>query len=204
MLSTLLSFLGASILLTIAPGPDNIYVLVQGITNGKKAGIILTSGLVSGILIHTTLVAFGVSVLIQKSPFLFHLIQYLGAGYLLYLAYKAYKSNSKISVGLEDKKHTSWQLFKRGFFMNVLNPKVSLFFLALLPGFVWNTKEFITLQLYTLGAIFMLQAFIIFSIIAIFAERINSFLTKKSISSSYFNYLQIFTFVGIAVYLLIP
>lgn len=204
MLSSVLSFLGASILLTIAPGPDNIYVLVQGITNGKKAGIILTCGLVSGILIHTSLVAFGVSVLIQNSPILFFVIQYLGAGYLLYLAYKVFKNNATISIGNNHPKHTSWQLFKRGFLMNVLNPKVSLFFLALLPGFIWDTAQHNVLQLYFLGGVFMLQAFIIFALIAIFAEKINTFLTQKSFPTSYFNYLQIFTFVGIAIYLLIP
>lgn len=204
MLTSIISFLGASVLLTIAPGPDNIYVLVQGITHGKKAGIMLTCGLVSGILIHTSLVAFGVSVIIQNSPFLFYCIQYLGAIYLLYLAYKVYKSKTHISIGKEEKQRTYGQLYKQGFLMNVLNPKVSLFFLALLPGFIWDTEASTMLQLYVLGGIFMLQAFVIFSMIAVFAERINALLTKKSISPAYFNYLQIITFVGIAIYLLIP
>lgn len=203
MISSLFSFLGASILLTISPGPDNIYVLVQGITHGKKAGIILTSGLVSGIFVHTSLVALGVSVIIQNSPILFHTIQYLGAGYLLYLAYKVYKSKASLSIGRDEKQRTYGQLFKRGFLMNVLNPKVSLFFLALLPGFIWNTEGNTMAQFYVLGGVFMLQAFIIFSSIAFFAEKINRLLLQKSIHPKFFSYLQIVTFVGIAIYLLI-
>ncbi len=203
MISSLLSFLGASVLLTISPGPDNIYVLVQGISNGKKAGIVLTSGLVSGVIVHTSLVAFGVSVIIQNSPMLFYGIQYLGAAYLLLLAYKVYKSENTLSIKSTHQSMGFWKLYRRGFLMNVLNPKVSLFFLALFPGFLWDKSENTIVQFYALGVLFMLQAFIIFSCIAIFAERINILLTEKSIHPNFFKYLQVLTFFSIALYLLI-
>lgn len=203
MLTSIISFLGASILLTISPGPDNMYVLVQGITHGKKAGITLTIGLVSGIIVHTSLVAFGISALIQSSSILYYAIQYFGVFYLLYLAYKVYKSNSKLKIEANEiPKMSSTQLLKRGFLMNVLNPKVTLFFLALLPGFLWNYEENTVLQFYVLGGVFIVQAFLIFSTIAWFADYINQFLTKKNIDFKYFNYLQIVTFISIAVFIL--
>lgn len=203
MLTTIISFLGASILLTISPGPDNMYVLVQGITHGKKAGITLTLGLVSGIIVHTSLVAFGISALIQNSTFLYYVIQYFGVAYLLYLAYKVYKSNSKLKIEANEiPKLSTNQLLKRGFLMNVLNPKVTLFFLALLPGFLWNYEENTVLQFYVLGGVFIVQAFLIFSTIAWFADYINQFLTKKNIDFKYFNYIQIVTFISIAVFIL--
>jgi len=126
----LLSFIGASMLLTIMPGPDIIYVLVQSMTNGKKYGIVTSLGLVSGIVIHTTLVAFGVSALIKQSENIFFAIKLFGAIYLLYLAYLTYKSDEELVLNEKADRKSLVKLFKQGFFMNVLNPKVSIFFLA--------------------------------------------------------------------------
>jgi threonine/homoserine/homoserine lactone efflux protein len=113
----LIAFLTASVLLTLSPGPDIIYVLVQGMSNGKKYGIITTLGLVSGIIIHTSLVAFGVSAVIKQSETLFLLIKILGAAYLFYLAWQVYKSDPAINVQAPaaEKKKELTSLFKRDF-----------------------------------------------------------------------------------------
>ena len=101
-------------LLTIMPGPDIMYVLVQSISNGKKHGIATAAGLVSGILVHTSFVAFGVSAIISSSPSLFFLLKLCGALYLVYLAYKTFKSGQEIHlVEVEEKKLE--ELFKKGF-----------------------------------------------------------------------------------------
>ncbi len=96
--SILLSFTGATALLAIFPEPDNIYVLIQSITNGVKYGIATVLGLISGCLIHTSLVAFGVSALIHKNEGILFALKLFGASYLAFLAYKVYKSNSDISL----------------------------------------------------------------------------------------------------------
>ena len=98
MAGELIAFLAAAVLLTLSPGPDIIYVLVQGMTNGKKHGIVTALGLVTGIIIHTSLVAFGISAIIKQSDNLFLMIRLLGAAYLFYLAWKVYKSDSTITV----------------------------------------------------------------------------------------------------------
>ena len=97
MLETLLSFVFATATLAISPGPDNIFVLTQSIVNGKKYGLATVAGLMTGCIIHTTLVAFGVSEVIKQNPSLFFVIKLLGAGYLLYLAFQVYKSDAKIA-----------------------------------------------------------------------------------------------------------
>ena len=112
---------------------------MQSIVNGKKYGLATVAGLISGCLVHTTLVAFGVSAIIKESDTLFFSIKLCGALYLLYLAYMVYKSSSELQLNSDSiPKKSLIQLFKQGFIMNVLNPKVSIFFLALFPGFLFS------------------------------------------------------------------
>jgi threonine/homoserine/homoserine lactone efflux protein len=131
-LTTLLYFLGASIALSLAPGPDNIFVLTQGIARGRKAAIVTALGMCSGVSVHTTAAAFGISALFYSSLFAFNVIKYAGAAYLLYLAYRTLRERSAIRLAKADDRPVA-ALFKRGFIMNVLNPKVAMFFLAFLP-----------------------------------------------------------------------
>ncbi|NJY63572.1 LysE family translocator [Salinimicrobium sp. CDJ15-81-2] len=205
MAGELIAFLAAAILLTISPGPDIIYVLVQGMTNGRKHGIVTTLGLVSGIIIHTSLVAFGVSAIIKQSETLFFLIKILGAGYLFYLAWQVYKSDPAINVGkpaTQQKKELT-SLYKKGFLMNVLNPKVAIFFLAFFPGFLWDPEGNTIYQFYILGFLFMLQAFLIFSAVAILAGNISVYLQKHPASGLVFKWVQVAVFVGIGIFILV-
>ena len=178
MAQSLLEFLIASVLLTISPGPDIIYVLIVSLRKGFKAGFLLSCGLVSGILIHTSLVAFGVSGLIKASENLYLFIKLLGVGYLLYLAYKVYKSPSELTITYEVNQKKQ-NLFVQGFIMNVLNPKVTLFFLAFFPVFLWDLDHNRVFQFYTLGLLFMAQALIIFGLVAYLCKWLNQVLTKS-------------------------
>ena len=127
--SQLLYFLAASVALTLLPGPDIVFVLTQSISKGKLAGIATASGLCTGLLFHTIAAALGGSAIIYRSALAFTALKYVGAVYLLYLAYKALKEGGEL-INADAVKDTNASLFyKRGIFMNVLNPKVSLFFL---------------------------------------------------------------------------
>ena len=194
-------------LLTISPGPDIVYVLVQSMANGKKAGIITTLGLVSGILVHTTLVAFGVSAIIKESHTIFMLIKIFGALYLFFLAYKVFRSGKSFALSSEEvplnNKNNNNRLFMRGFIMNVLNPKVTIFFLAFFPGFLWAPEDDTVFQFYTLGLLFMLQAFIIFGLVALLAGNISGFLKNHPSSGVVLKWVQIVVFVGIGIFILI-
>lgn len=186
--------------LAISPGPDNIYVLMQSIVNGKPFGLATVAGLISGCLIHTTLVAFGVSAIIKENDSIFFIIKLFGALYLLFLAYKVFKSSSNLKLSTENvPKKTMFQLFKQGFIMNVLNPKVSIFFLAFFPGFLFSETLNTVTQFYVLGLLFMLVSALIFSSIAILAGSISDYIKQHSRIGWYLKWLQIIVFVGIAL-----
>jgi len=204
LLEQLIPFLTASVILTISPGPDIIYVMVQGMANGKKYGFVTALGLATGIIIHTTLVAFGVSAIIKNSDTLFFIIKLFGAVYLLYLAWKVFKSDPEIAFSAEGiKEKPLFSLFKQGFIMNVLNPKVTIFFLAFLPGFLWEPGGNTVVQFYILGAVFMLLTIIIFGSVALLAGKISTYLKTHKHSGLVLKWLQIIVFVGIAVFILI-
>lgn len=203
-LETLIAFITVSALLTIMPGPDNIYVLVQSITNGKKYGVVTTLGLATGIIIHTSLIAFGVSELLKKSTTIFFIIKLLGALYLFYLAFKVYKSSAKIDLENSNaSKKSLFALFKQGFFMNILNPKVTIFFLAFFPGFINNSLPNIKQQIFVLGFIFMILTIVIFSSIAFLASKMTSFLRNNQKFEQNLKVIQIVVFIGIGIFILV-
>lgn len=179
-LTNLSLFVLTSFILCLAPGPDNIYVLTQGITKGKKAAIITTLGLATGIIIHTTAATFGISVIYQTSKFAYDIVRYMGAIYLLYIAYLIFKNRAEVvNLSLETTNIDIKKLYIRGFFMNILNPKVSIFFLAFLPQFVLYEKGNVTFQMILLGVIFMLLTIIVFFSIGIMGNILKNKLLKN-------------------------
>lgn len=178
-LTTLLSFLGVAILLTLMPGPDIIFVIAQSISQNKKAGIATAFGLCTGLIVHISAAALGVSALIYQSAFAFNLVKYAGAIYLLYMAWQAFREK-ETAFRIEGSGHFDYRaLYKRGIFMNILNPKVSLFFLALLPQFVNQSAGHVSIQMIVLGIVFLLQALVIFTLVSIFSEKVRHVLMNS-------------------------
>jgi len=172
--------------------------------NGKKYGLAVVAGLMTGCLIHTSLLAFGVSEIIKRSDTLFWVIKGFGAIYLLYLAFMVFREGS--SIELSQGETTTLKLsalFKKGFWMNVLNPKVTIFFLAFFPGFLFSESLSTVIQFYVLGLLFMVVSSTIFGGIALMAGSISQYITKTPGVGLFFKWLQIVVFVGIAVYLLV-
>ena len=203
MIETLLSFVLATSILAISPGPDNIFVLTQSIVNGRNFGLATVIGLISGCLVHTTLLAFGVSAIISASEYLYTVIKIFGSIYLLYLAFQVYKTDASILLSEEiTPKKTIRQLFKQGFLMNVLNPKVSVFFLAFFPGFLFSDSLSMISQFYILGFIFMFVSFFIFSTIAILAGTISKSIRNNSTIGLYLKWSQFVVFILIAIFIL--
>jgi len=199
---TLLAFSMATLVLAISPGPDNIFVLIQSMGNGKKYGLAVVAGLMTGCLVHTTLLAFGVSVVIKDNPTIYTTIKLFGAIYLLYLAFSVYRSgNSILLEGKTTNKLSMAGLFRQGFIMNVLNPKVTIFFLAFFPGFLFSDSLSTIVQFYVLGLLFILVSSLVFGSIALLSGEISNFLTANLRTGFVLKWLQIVVFIGIAIYL---
>nr|WP_042295745.1 LysE family translocator [Nonlabens ulvanivorans] len=206
MLETLISFSIATLILALSPGPDNIFVLTQSVARGSKYGIAIASGLITGCIVHTSIVALGFAVIIRDNDWLLYSIKITGAVYLLYLAYNIFKSDSSIKFG--DSKVSSkslFKLYKIGITMNLLNPKVTLFFLALLPQFVIANSYPDWVQIYMLGGVFMLVSLLTFYTIALIAGKAASFIKSSQwFAPPAMKWVQIVVFIGIAVAILIP
>lgn len=200
----LFAFIVATAALSISPGPDNIFVLTLSMANGKKYGLAVVAGLMTGCLVHTTLLAFGVSEIIKRSDTLFWGIKLFGAIYLVYLAYSVFREGGGIELSAGNStKLKLGSLFKKGFWMNVLNPKVTIFFLAFFPAFLFSDSLSNVVQFYTLGLLFIVVSSLIFSSIAVMAGSISSYISKTPKVAVFFKWLQILVFLGIALYLLV-
>ncbi|GMK36949.1 LysE family translocator [Paenibacillus sp. CCS19] len=211
-LQTAVSFVAVAIALTLMPGPDILFVIAQSMSRSARSGIMVALGLCTGLLVHTSLAALGVSAIVLSSEAAFTAIKWLGAAYLLYLAWKTWprkKSNDLLdqqtssdtnsvenalaettaaatainnrndAIQKQDEV-TLGALYRRGIWMNVLNPKVSLFFLALLPQFVSINNGNVPFQMIQLGLLFIVQALVVFSAASIVAGWLGGSIQRRS------------------------
>ncbi|MHA7876033.1 LysE family translocator [Roseivivax sp.] len=156
--ATLLAFLGAGLAVNLTPGADVMFALASGARGGPRAGLAAAAGVSIGCLGHVLLVAFGVAAALHALPGAFEVIRWAGAGYLLFLAWRAWRAPPGVtgegSTGLA-------QAFRRGVITNLLNPKVALFILAFLPQFADPARGPVWSQLLSLGALFVATAFVV-------------------------------------------
>jgi threonine/homoserine/homoserine lactone efflux protein len=198
-IDTQLVFFMASVLLALTPGPDNLFVLAQAAQQGKLAGIAVTVGLCTGLLVHTAAVALGVAAIFQASAFAFSLLKFIGAAYLLYLAYGAFTAGAKSDGGQQTPKLNFRRLYVRGIIMNVTNPKVSLFFLAFLPQFTDPTFGPLVPQILLLGLLFILSTILIFGGISLLAGGLGGYLRKSARAQLVLNRIAGGVFVALAI-----
>jgi threonine/homoserine/homoserine lactone efflux protein len=196
---TLSVFFIASLLLALAPGPDNIFVLTQSAMNGRVSGLFVTLGLCTGLIVHTAAVTFGVAVIFQTSSAAFNILKAMGACYLLYLAWQAFRAKA-MKTGTGQNNGLSFiRLYRRGIIMNVTNPKVSVFFLAFLPQFADPAGGPLSIQLITLGAVFIIATILVFGSIAILAGSIGQWLIRSDRAQLIINRLAGTVFVALAL-----
>jgi threonine/homoserine/homoserine lactone efflux protein len=181
-IDVLLTFILTSLLLTISPGPDIIYVISQSISKGKKSAIMTSLGLTSGLLVHTFFVTIGLSLIISQNEYVFNFIRLLGILYFSYLIILVFISRNK-KKELDIKSKSSNDFFK-GLIMNLLNPKVSLFFIAFFPGFLFHNDLSNEIQFLILGGIFWLQATLVFLLVSLLSYKLNSLSKRQSLISN--------------------
>jgi threonine/homoserine/homoserine lactone efflux protein len=197
-------FVVASTLLAIAPGPDVIYVLTRGIAQGRKAGLAAALGFASGCIFHTVLAAVGIAALIRSSELAFDLVRYAGAAYLVWIGIQALRHRRAFSVeGAEDAK-ALLTIYRQSVVGNMLNPKVTLFFLAFLPQFVDARAGNVGLQMAILGVVFMLVTIVVFGAVAIFAAMIGDWVRRKPAIGERLNVFAGLTFIALGIRVALP
>jgi len=199
-LELLVSFLIASVVLTISPGPDILYVITSSSARGFKTGFTIALGLCSGLIIHASIVAFGAAQFIQTTPWVFMVIKLFGFAYLIYLAILVFRSTHYIEVKIgEPSERNLTRFYLRGFLMNVLNPKVTFFFLAFLPQFIPSDTSTPIIDAYVLSATFFIQALAIFSLAAFFSNKVLGFIRQSDRGLLFLKWAQIVIFTTLAI-----
>jgi threonine/homoserine/homoserine lactone efflux protein len=177
--SSLFIFLLAALGLLLIPGPAVIYIVTRSIAQGRKAGIASVLGIELAGLCHSVAAAFGLSAILLASSMAFNLVKYLGAAYLIYLGIRALLSKGAEHT-TEDKTPPSMaQLFRKGFIVNILNPKTALFFYAFLPQFVDPARGSPIIQILFLGILFVLLATITDSTYALVTSGVGKLIAQK-------------------------
>lgn len=176
--SSLLLFTATALLLALAPGPDNIFVLTQAALKGRLVGLVVTLGLCTGLVVHTSAVALGVAAIFQTSAMAFSLLKYAGAAYLLWLAWGAFRAGATPLEAATERETALGRSYLRGILMNVTNPKVSIFFLAFLPQFTHPERGHLPLQIAVLGGLFILATLVVFGAISLLAGGLGQWLGR--------------------------
>lgn len=191
----ILLFLISSLALTLMPGPDILFVINQSLDK-RKNGIITSLGLCTGLIFHTMFLVFGLSALIESNKSVIIFLKYFGTIYLFYLAYLEIKSENKVNTSIDSK------LFLRGFYMNLINPKVLIFFIAYFPNFLFSNTIKISNQFLLLGFVFIFQALLVFISVSLISNKLIKYIVVdvNNISLKYFKSL-IFIIVGLLILL---
>ena len=197
-------FLIASALLTIAPGPDIVYVLTRGISQGPKAGLAAAFGFASGCIFHTVLAAVGIAAIIRSSEIAFDVVRYAGAAYLVWIGIQALRHRSSFSLEGASDATALGVIFRQSVIGNMLNPKVTLFFLAFLPQFVNAQAGHVGWQMALLGVIFMIQTIFIFGAVALFSGWLGAWIRRKPAIGNRLNIFAGITFIALGIRVALP
>ncbi|WP_321968647.1 LysE family translocator [Paraburkholderia tropica] len=192
-------FLATSIAITFAPGPDNLQVLARGISQGRMAGFVSALGFAAGVTFHTTLAALGIAALLRSSPLAFQILKLAGAAYLIWIGIKALRSQGLAAAGDRPRQPLA-TIFRQSVIGNIMNPKVTLFFVVFLPQFVdVHGAQSVTLQMLELGVLFMEQTVVVFSVFGVCAGALGSWLKRRPRAGVWLDRLAGLTFIAIGM-----
>ncbi len=201
-LATLAAFSLAAVALTLTPGPDMTLFLGQTVANGRRAGFMSMAGASSGIVVHSLAAAIGLSALIAASPQAFEVLKWVGAAYLAYLAYEVLRHGSGLTGDGPAKSSSLRKAYMKGLTINLLNPKIILFFVTFLPQFVSPTDPHASGKLMFLGLFFLVIAIPMVIPMILGAERISGFLRRSKRATRIFDWLFAGVMGGFALKLL--
>lgn len=197
----LVSFFLVALALGLAPGPDILFVFSQSLAQGSMAGMFVTLGLCTGLCVHVTLAALGVAKVLETWPRAFQMVTWCGAAYLVWLGVGAWRSAAVVAVDGGGTVLSAGRLYLRGIVMNVCNPKVILFFVALLPRFIVQEKGHVTRQFLTLGLVFALATWLVFSGVAMCGGGLARLLSREPSATAVLQRFSAFVLFGLAAWI---
>lgn len=171
-----LQFLLTAFVVVIAPGTGVIYTLAIGLGQGRWPSIWAALGCTIGIVPHLLAATLGLAAVLHTSAVLFNVVKFAGVAYLLWLAYQSLRSGGALSVSADRSTESGLRIARRGALINILNPKLSIFFLALLPPFLSGNPATATTEMALMGGIFMLMTFAVFVLYGVFAAAARTWL----------------------------
>ena len=196
-------FILSAVMLNITPGSDTIYIVGRSIAGGRKAGVVSALGINTGAMIHTLLAALGLSLLLARSAAAFHTVKFLGAGYLIFLGIKTFRSKDSILTNPSAKEEKSLpSTYVQGILTNVLNPKVALFYLAFLPQFIIPENPYGPLPFLLLGTTFLISSTLWCILLAILSSTLGKWIAAKGKIGSYLNRISGVIFICLGLNLL--
>ena len=196
-----LLFLSAAVAINIAPGPDLIYIISKTIAQGRKIGFASSLGVCTGALVHVFAAGLGLSAILATSALAFSIVKYIGAAYLVYLGIKSLMSKGT-TFDTADKKEsndTPWEAFRQGALVDILNPKVAIFFMAFLPQFIRPELGHTSVQLIGLGFLVILVAIVIEFLIVLTAAQTTNFFRKNRQFSVWLDRVLGTVLIGLAI-----
>lgn len=202
--TNLILFLTASLVVIVAPGPDNILVLTRGVTLGRRAALVSATGASVGLVTHSLFAAAGLSVLLARSAVAFSVVKYAGAAYLIYLGIRALVDRESFVLARGAAPVGLRSVFVQAVASNVLNPKIAVFFLAYLPQFADPAAGGAAPRLLALGLTFALLTWAIFSVIALFSGTLGAWLRTRPRLASGLGWLTGSVLVGLGLRLALP
>lgn len=192
-------FMITAIVVCAAPGTGVIYTLALGLGQGRRAAVAAAVGCTIGIVPHLAAATLGLAALLHTSAVLFQVVKFAGVAYLLYLAWQALKSDGALSISPDAQRQPAFKIARRGALINILNPKLSIFFLALLPPFLSGNPATATTEMILLGSIFMALTFVIFVLYGVFAAFARTWLLQSKTVMKWLNrsFAGIFAALGL-------
>lgn len=175
-----IEYLLTALIVILIPGTGVIYTISNGLFHGVKATLFAALGCTLGIIPSLLACVLGLSVLLHSSAVAFEIIRYIGVAYLLYLAWVTYSQSTALSFAKKTKRLSHRQILLRGCLINVLNPKLSIFFMAFLPQFISVADQSPTLQLMTLGIVFMLMTLMVFIVYGLLANHLRQYMDSTN------------------------
>lgn len=196
----LVSFFISCLALAFSPGPDNMFLFSLSLNEKKKHSFLFLFGLITGCIVHTLALMIGLNLIVAKFPVVLDFFKFTGFVYLVFLSIKLLYT--KIDFKDDFKKNQKINFYMTGFLMNILNPKVFVFFSVFFPNFIFSSDISFSLQILILGLIFIISTFLVFSIIIFTSNYISIYLKSNSFFNSIKSYLSSIVLFVIALLIL--